>query len=426
MINSLTDRFAARLPFFYGYVMIPVAMFVQIATFPGQTFAVSAFTPSLRESLGLNDSMLSLAYMLGTVGAALPLTLVGPMSDRYGLKGITLIAVAALTGTCYLASQATGFFTLFSAFFLLRFLGQGSLSLLGGNVIAMWFRTRMGRVSAIMSIGTAIAFAWIPGWISVSISEIGWRETYRAIAVILGIVMLPMIVLFFRDRPECVGQNVDGFPSPREEEGSDDGAADIPIAHSFTFQEVLRTRAYYILAASNCIWAMGGTGVLFYLFTLCEDRGFQADLPADLFKTFGLSMLAMQLAGGVLADFLPLHKLLGIGTVMLSVGFGMLCFGHSGHSLHGFAGLFGGGQGLLLAVGAVIWVRYYGRTHLGSIRGSTWCVTVAGSGCGPLLMGLSRDYSGGFEPAIFAFFVAMSVLAIAAWWATPPQVSAGA
>ena len=52
MINGVSDRLAARLPFFYGYVMIPVTMFVQIATSPGQTFTISAFTPSLRESLG--------------------------------------------------------------------------------------------------------------------------------------------------------------------------------------------------------------------------------------------------------------------------------------------------------------------------------------------------------------------------------------
>ena len=164
---------AARLPFFYGYVMIPVAMFVQIATSPGQTFAISAFTPSLRESLGISDSLLSLAYMLGTVGAAFPLSLIGPLSDRYGLKGITFVALAALAVACYLASQVTGFFTLLAAFFMLRFLGQGSLSLLSSNAIAMWFRTRIGRVSAAMSIGTAVAFAWIPALISDSITAIG-------------------------------------------------------------------------------------------------------------------------------------------------------------------------------------------------------------------------------------------------------------
>lgn len=413
---------ASRLPFFYGYMMIPVAMLMQIATSPGQTFAISAFTPSLRESLGISDSLLSLAYMLGTVGAAFPLSLVGPLSDRYGLKGLTFVAVTALAVACYYASQVTGFVSLLAAFFMLRFLGQGSLSLLSSNSIAMWFRTRIGRVSAVMSIGTAIAFAWIPELISDWIAAIGWRETYRGIAVVLAAVMLPVIILFFRDRPEDVGQRVDGLPDSPTHLGS---AADhnYPApARSLTMQEVLRTRAFYIMAATNTVWAMAGTGILFYLFTLCDDRGFGTSVPANLYKTFGLSMLAMQLTGGVLADFLPLNRLLGIGTVMLSIGFGLISFGTTETALHGFAAMFGGGQGLLLAVGAVIWVRYYGRTHLGSIRGTTWCLTVAGSGCGPLLMGLTRDYTGDFGVAVSAFFVAICVLAVAAWWATPPNV----
>ena len=102
--------------------MIPVAMLLQIATSPGQTFAVSAFTPYLRESLKLTDSQLSLAYMLGTLLAALPLMLVGPLSDRYGLRGISLIAIGMLSAACYFAAKVTNFYSLLAAFFLLRFL----------------------------------------------------------------------------------------------------------------------------------------------------------------------------------------------------------------------------------------------------------------------------------------------------------------
>ncbi len=424
MINGISDRLAARLPFFYGYLMIPVAMFVQIATSPGQTFAISAFTPSLRASLQMSDSRLSLAYMLGTLLAAIPLALVGPMSDRCGLKGITLAAVVALSGTCYLASRVTGFFTLLTVFFLLRFLGQGSLSLLGSNVISMWFRTRIGRVSAVMSIGTAIAFAWIPQRISYWIATVGWRATYQGIAVVVAAVMLPMLVIFFRDRPEDVGQRVDGVRAEKTDVAERPGGDTIrSLPPSLTMSQAIRSRAFYIVAATNTLWAMTGTGLVFYLFTLCEDRGFDRSVPADLFKTFGLAMLVMQLVGGVLADFLPLNRLLGIGTVMICGGLGLVYDGETELAFHGFAALFGGGQGLLLAVGAVIWVRYFGRAHLGSIRGTVWCCTVAGSGCGPLLMGVTRDSVGRFEPMLAAFFVAMCILAVAAWWATPPTAT---
>jgi len=61
------DPLVARVPFFYGWVMVPAAMLAKIATTPGRTYGVSVFNPELRESLGLSLSRLIGAYMLGTV-----------------------------------------------------------------------------------------------------------------------------------------------------------------------------------------------------------------------------------------------------------------------------------------------------------------------------------------------------------------------
>ena len=172
---------------------------------------------------------------------------------------------------------------------------------------------------------------------------------------------------------------------------------------------------------TNSAWALIGTGVVFYLYTICELRGFDEKVPTALFKTFGLCMLAGQLGGGVLADFLRLNRMLGVGTVMLCLGSGSLLIGESEMMLHSFSAFFGGGQGLLLAVGSVVWVRYFGRESLGTIRGSVWCATVAGSGCGPLLMGLSLDRMGSFDPAICGFSITLTVLSFAAWFAVMPK-----
>ncbi|MFK8113592.1 MAG: MFS transporter [Rubripirellula sp.] len=418
MIQRSLSQFASRLPFFYGFVMMPVAMMLQIGTSSGQSFAIAAFTPALRESLQMSDSRLSFAYMLGTFLAAFPLFLVGPASDRFGLKPVTLVAVIALSCVCILAAHVNGFGTLLLVFFLLRFLGQGSLTLLSSNAIAMWFRSRIGRVSAVMSIGTALAFAWIPGWISDAIDQFGWRQTYEWIGILTAVCLVPIVSLFFINRPEDIDQQVDGFSSQPNDQTKEQNS---PQPDSFTLPEALRTRSFYILATTSAVWAMAGTAVVFYLYVICQDRGFSRQVGSDLFKTFGLSMLVAQLLGGVLGDFLPLNRLLGIGTVALCAGLGLICMGQSVTAFHGFAALFGGGQGLLVAVGAVVWVRYYGRAHLGSIRGTMWCCTVAGSGCGPLLMGVSRDQTGDFHTAILAFFVLLGVLSVTAWWATPPN-----
>lgn len=129
----------------------------------------------------------------------------------------------------------------------------------------------------------------------------------------------------------------------------------------------------------------------------------------------------MQLIGGVLADAVRLNRLLTVGMAMLASGVSVLAGANSAGTMHLFAALFGGGQGLTIAVGAVIWVRYYGRDHLGKIRGTIWSLTVAGSGLGPLIMGLVRDIDGRFDRAIYLFAALLVALAFAAWWAKEPQ-----
>jgi sugar phosphate permease len=427
-MNFLSDRLARRLPFFYGYLMLPLAMLMQLGTSPGQTFAVSAFTPALLDSLQLTQSRLGLAYMLGTLMAAVPLIYIGPAADRHGLKRISSIVIFALAGACLFASFVNGFYGLLVAFFFLRFLGQGALTLLSSNTTAMWFRSRIGRVSAFLSIGSAVAFAWLPEWLSGCIDQLGWRITYQCLAGLLLVVLLPMILLLYRNRPEDLGQFVDGRtedPKPRVRRDDITGGSESD-PDSLTLAQAARTKSYYILGLSNIIWAMAGTGVLFYLFTLCQERGLPDGTADRLFKILGLTMLAMQLSGGILADFMRLDRLLGIGTVLVAVSLFWLYLDPSVIGAQGFAALFGGGQGMLISVSGVAWVRFYGRSHLGRIRGAVWCGTVAGSGCGPLLMGSVKDATGSYDLAILCFAVAMTPLAIAAWFISPPTIAPSA
>lgn len=427
-MNLASNFLAKRLPIFYGYLMLPLAMLMQIGTSPGQTFAVSAFTPALLDSLQLSESRLALAYMLGTLLAAVPLSVVGPVSDRLGLRWTSLAVVIALSATCYFASTVQGFVGLFVAFFLLRFLGQGSLTLLSSNTTAMWFRNRVGRMSAIISIGTAAAFAWVPQWLSESIEAYGWRWTYQVIAAIVLIGLAPAILLLYRDRPEDIGQWVDGHkPDPNKiNEGEPSSPPlkkneiDSVKEVSLTLGQASRSVTFYIVSVTSAAWAMIGTGVVFYLFTLCQDRGFPTGTPANLFKTFGLCMLVMQFTGSIAADYVRLNRILGSGTMMMAGGLIALAFAEQIGMMHLFAVLFGGGQGLLIAVSGVIWVRYYGREHLGSIRGAVWCATVAGSGCGPLIMGQIKDHYQTYDPAIYLFTGLMLPLAIASWFVRPP------
>ncbi len=79
-------------------------------------------------------------------------------------------------------------------------------------------------------------------------------------------------------------------------------------------------------------------------------------------------------------------------------------------------------QGLFGGLGNTVWVRYYGRKHLGKIRGSVWTAAVAGSSIGPFLMGVSYDKQGDFYSSLTVIAIILIALAIDALWATPPKI----
>jgi len=144
---------AGRLPFYYGWMMVPVAIIAQAVTGVGQTYGVSVFNPSLLETLGISLSALTGAYMFGTLFASLPQAYIGSLMDRFGIRWVMTVVIILLGGACLFFSTVNSLWTLLLGFFLLRLLGQGGLSLLAGNIPAMWFREKLGLVTGIVSGG---------------------------------------------------------------------------------------------------------------------------------------------------------------------------------------------------------------------------------------------------------------------------------
>ena len=424
------DPIVARVPFFYGWAMLPVAIAGQIATSPGQTYGIAAFNDSFRVDLGLTHTELTGAYMQGTVLASLPVALVGGWMDRRGIRRAMTIVVLLFGAVCIATSQVSGLVTLFLAFLLLRMLGQGALSLLSANTLPMWFHARLGTATGLMSAGCAAAIAVVPPLNLHLIGQYGWRTAYAMQGVAVWLLMLPLLAIFFRNRPEDVGQLPDGAkgpdrcdPSVSVDSVSVDAGDQATPDHrrNLTLREALRTRSYWILLSMNAIWALVGTAVMFHAMVLLESRGLTKSDAATFFTFFAVSMAAMQFIGGVLADRAPLNLLLTISMAGMGLSLRHLTSVDSAESAYVFAASFGASQGLFGVVGHTIWARYFGRAHLGKIRGTVWTACVAGSSVGPFIMGVAMDHYGVFTPALWLFAAVYALLTLAAPLVTAPR-----
>lgn len=405
-----------RRRFYYGWVMLPIATLTIIASSPAQTFGISAFNQSLRDALGLSHSQLTGAYMLGTLLASLPLTWIGALMDRFGLR-LTLTAVLVIFGgVCIGTSQVTGLLSLFLAFFLLRLLGQGALGLLSGNTLAFWFRRRLGTVEGVRHFGMAGAIAVVPAINLWLIHAYGWRTAWVMLGAAVWLLVLPWMLLF-RNRPADVGQHIDGAAF----DAAGPAAQAAENGHRFAFAEVRRTRPFWIVGALTALWAMTNTAVLFNIVPLFHSRGLGEADAALLFTGFAASLAAMQLIGGVLADRYPLNRLLSVSAAGMAAALWMLWLIDQPWQVAPLSMMMGFSQGLLTTAGGPLWPRYYGTAHIGRIRGALATVMVSASSAGPFLMGVCVDWLGHYDPVLLLFALLPLPLILLALLATPPR-----
>ena len=387
--------------------MLPATMIIIMAASPAQTFGISTFNPYLLREFGLSHSELSGAYMLGTLLASVPMIYVGVLMDRYGLRK-TLVVVVTLFGlACIGMSRTQGLVTVFFGFLFLRMLGQGAMGFLAGNTLAMWFNRRLGVASGIMNLGEAFAVGFFPPMSVLLIHSVGWRNAYVTLGVAVWMVGLPLLALAFRNRPEEIGQKVDGTASSSVLPDATAESESIRY-RDFDLREALKTRSYWILAIASALASMIITGIHFHTVQIYFDHGLPEADAAAMFTTYAVASSVSILIGGALADRLPLNLLLSASMACLSGGIFLVMRVSDAWTSNMFAAVAGSGQGLFSAVNATIWVRYYGRKNLGKIRGGLMTIGVAASSTGPFVMGAGHDLFGGYNE-IFSVFLMMTL-----------------
>lgn len=412
---------AGRIPFYYGWLMVPVAVIASAVTGVGQTFGVSVFNPSLLDSLGISLTALSGAYMVGTLLASLPQSFIGSLMDRFGIKKTMIGVVILLGGACIFFAQVNSLVTLLLGFFLLRLLGQGGLSLLSGNIAAMWFREKLGTVTGIISSGFSVGIAVIPAFFLYLINMKGWRTAYTWLGFLVWLIMLPMLLLIFKNNPEEVGQELDGGPVEKKEIPGQQGNS----LYSFTVKEARKTPAYWMMMINSALWSMIVTAVFFNLLSIFDSLGISPGVAAATYTTYAAASLVTQLLLGPMADRGSLQYMLLGCMAFLAAGIAVLTFSTSPVLAHSYAVLIGISTGLISLVGGTLFARYFGQANLGKLRGGVLTAQVAGSSLGPFITGVIYDLTGSFQISLWIFVAILVPAALFSLKATQPPIPVG-
>ena len=402
---------------FSGWRMLLLAWLAIFLSGPGQTYGTSAFVDPMIEELEMSRSLFSTLYSVGTLASAAALMLLGRQIDRRGSRAIMALAAVGLAAGAVTLGLANGPVLVLIGFGLTRAFGQGLLGLSARTLVPHWFVRQRGRAFSVLGLASTFSLALFPPFHERMISWLGWRNAWFVDAAFLALVFAPIIYIFLRDRPEDVGQYPDG-ERPIGDEAI--AAAEAEAERGMTLRQAFRTFPFWGLVGASVVPSLVVTGLAFNQVAIFTDKGLPSSLAATTFTVESLFALPTTLAIGWLVDRFPVRYVLLAGQV--SLGLGMVALlASDGIPLALVYAALRGAAGVLWMVGAdIAWPQYFGRKHLGSIRGFGIGVGVLGSALGPLPFGIVYDTFGGYTPAIASLLVLPVIAGILVWFSKPP------
>jgi MFS transporter, OFA family, oxalate/formate antiporter len=409
---------------FPGYTVAGVSALAFFATAPGQTFIISQFNTALRDAFEISEWSLNSAYAIATIAAALPLVLIGRYTDAIGPRRMMALVALLFGSGCMFMGSATGPMMVFAGFFLLRFLGQGALSLVSQHALAMWFHRRLGWVHGMMQVAVFGLWVALPQVVVRMIDSVGWRETYMILGASIWILVIPPALLLLRNRPEELGLRMDGDP-PDAEPGPlraiAAGGHPEQREPTLTLRHAVRTRAYWTLAAVFFLSPLIGTALLFEMQPLLLARGMTLADAAIAVSAWTATMGLMALPAGFLTDRLRPGRLLAAGMGLIGLGAILIMLAWQPLVAAAATVALGAGHSVTATCSSATLARYFGRAHHGAIRSSTMRIGVIGTGLGPVVTGLSVRYAGGYNTAMLTMAAMCVPVLILCLWLRPPR-----
>ena len=426
--TSVRSRLAGRLPVYYGWVVFAIANLPSFGARPVASVAVlSVFVIPMTEEFGWSRGLFSGAVSLGAVFGLVMSPFAGRLIDRYG-SGVILAGCSAIVGGCALllalVFQAWSFYAIYVPG---RAVFSSPLELGTTTAISNWFIRRRPIALAWFGAVQGVGLGLLPLAAAMLIDAFNWRSAWVALGVFtIATGILPPLLLMAR-RPEDMGLAADPVPEPSESNGdatapapSEARAATLWRDTDYTVREALRTPAFWILALFSMVGFMAQAGVSLHQAAHYVDAGVSHGQAALVATSFAFGQIPGGMVWSLVGRRIPVRLMLAVSATWVAGGvFGI---GFTEQLVWGilFGFLFGAGVGGLHTLLRLAWADYYGRLHLGAIRGLTLPAQIGGQAIGPVVSGFMFDASGGYVVPFVIFGTAVGLSALLVLAAIPP------
>jgi MFS family permease len=416
-------KLAARLPFFYGWVVVGVA-FATMALAVNARTAFSLVYPAIVDEFGWNHSVTAGAFSFGFLVAALMGPAIGRLMDRHGPVWVMELGLVAIAAGLALSTLATAPWQIYATLGVLVGGGTVATGYTGQALyLPYWFARRRGLAISIAYAGVGIGAIVLLPLIQALIVTTGWRSALLALAGLLLVLLVPLNLLL-RRTPQEIGLMPDGDTRAQALARRSLRVVDPAwAAIDWTLARAVRTARFWWLALGYLAQMFAWYAVQVHQAKYLAGIGFSPATAAWSMGFVSLAGIPGGIALGALADRIGREPVWALGcagfllTYLLLVA---LAFRPDPILLWAMVlaqGLLGYG---VTSVFSPVAAEIFEGRHFGAIFGTLMVAAMSGAAAGPFVLGLLYDHTGTDTPG-FLLGAAMSVISMAAIWRAAPR-----
>jgi predicted MFS family arabinose efflux permease len=327
---------------------------------------------------------------------------VGLIVDRFGPRRIGVFGV--LIGCASLASLSlTGpsIWSWWALWMPIALAGTCMTPTIWTSGVSSLFDTGRGMALALVLGGTALCSTLTPILGNYFIETLGWRHAFWALAGFWGILVIPVVLLFFtsasdRNRIVSVSQKLD-----------------LAALTGIGVREALHSGKYIRLALAAFLSTLVVVSLVTGLVPILTSLAIKRQTAANLAGLIGIASITGRLSGGYLLDRMN-GNLIGAASMILAV---VPCA-----MLLAFPGAIPVAAGAVLVLGFSLGVqlnavtylvsRHFGMLHYGVLFGIVVGLLSIATGTGPLLISFVYDRTNTYAGVLWGFIPVCLLTAI--------------
>ena len=415
---------------FYGWIVVAVAFITLGVTF-GVWYSFSVFFLAITEEFGWSKAAGSSIFSVFVMSQSFMGIVAGHLQDRFGPRMVMPFGSVVLALSLWLTSNVESLWGFQITYGLM---GGASASLMAFSshsaFIPKWFERKRGLAMGMAMSGIGFGMLILIPLAEWTITEYGWRTSYRLIAAVAIFIIGPLNLILSRKQPQDMNLRPDG-DEPDGTHGKRVPSMTMTVidknwaTRDWTIATALKTRRFWLLMASFFFGSWVYQGILLHSIASMVDSGLQRDTAAIFYGILGLAGSGGKILFGYLSDIAGRERVNSIAGLVTALGIACLLM------IPIFPGpllplLFAISFGLGYGAAAPLFPSVSADIFLGSSFGVIFAMLCVGGGLGGSLgayvAGLLRDIRGDYILSFALCFLSIFLSCLLIWLAAPGKV----